>query len=123
MKTSVFTFLSLAVISAAGVAAFNGVSAVQQSSTPSTTELRTMTARFAPADIGADISALPENEHKALGKLVQAARIMDSLVLRQVWSGNDAMLQQLAREAVTGSSLGRADAEARLHAFLVNKGP
>ena len=123
MKTSVFVRLSLAVISAAAVAAFTGDLAVQQSSLPSTTELRTMTARFAPADIGADISALPENERRALAKLVQAGRIMDGLFLRQVWSGNDAMLQRLAREAVTRSGPARAEADARLHAFLVNKGP
>src|SRR5262245_7476621 len=121
MKTSAFALYSLALISAAAMAALNGV-AVQQPPLPTTTELRTMTARFAPADIGADISALPESERKALAKLVQAGRIMDSLFLRQVWSGNDTMLQRLAREAVTGSSQTRADADARLHAFLVNKG-
>ena len=49
-----------------------------------------MTARFAPADIGADLRALPENERQALAKLVEAARLMDSLFLRQVWAGNDA---------------------------------
>ena len=59
-----------------------------------------MTARFAPADIRADMSALPENERKALARLVDAARLMDSLFLRQVWAGNDAMLQGLSREAV-----------------------
>jgi Peptidase family M49 len=123
MKTSVFALFSLAVISAAVPVAFSGDATVQQSPLPSVTELRTMTARFAPADIGADISALPENERKALAKLVQAARIMDSLFLRQVWSGNDAMLLRLAREAVTGSGPARAEADARLHAFLVNKGP
>ena len=64
-------------------------------------ELRTMTARFAPADIGADLTALPESERRALAKLVEAARLMDSLFLRQVWAGNDAMLQDLAHAAVT----------------------
>src|SRR5262245_48968190 len=116
MKPSVPALFTLAVISAAGVAAFTGDAAVQPSSMPSTTELRTMTARFAPVDIGADVSALPETERRALGALVQAARIMDSLFLRQVWSGNDAMLQWLARETVTGTGPARADADARLHA-------
>src|SRR6187549_1373197 len=59
---------------------------------PPASPLRTMTARFAPADIGADLSALPDNERQALAKLVEAARIMDGLFLRQVWSGNDALL-------------------------------
>ena len=77
-----------------------------------------MTARFAPVDIGADIAALPDNERQALARLVEAARIMDGLFLRQVWSGNEAMLETLARQAVKAS--GAADA---LHYFLINKGP
>src|SRR3954471_13247538 len=66
---------------------------------PTLAELQKMTARFAPADIGADISALPKNERQALARLVDAARIMDALFLRQVWAGNDAVLQELARLA------------------------
>jgi hypothetical protein len=79
-----------------------------------------MTARFAPAEIGADISQLPDNERQALAKLVDAARVMDGLFLRQVWAGNDAMLQQLARDVATTSG---TDAAERLHYFLINKGP
>ncbi|HET7220405.1 MAG TPA: hypothetical protein VFJ02_20265 [Vicinamibacterales bacterium] len=78
-------------------------------------------ARFAPADIRADVSALPENERQALDKLVVAARVMDALFLKQVWAGNDAVLQQLARTAV-GAAPG-SDADAQLHYFLINKGP
>jgi hypothetical protein len=105
-------------------AAFIGVTPVQDKTpVPSTTELRTMTARFAPTEISADVTRLPENERKALGRLVDAARVMDSLFLRQVWAGNDAMLQQLAHEAATSTGAARADADARLHYFLVNKGP
>jgi hypothetical protein len=79
-----------------------------------------MTARFAPADISADISPLPENERKALTKLVDAARLMDGLFLRQVWAGNDALLQQLAHDVASGGTTGTAE---RLHYFLINKGP
>ena len=64
---------------------------------PTLAELQKMTARFAPADIGADVSALPSNERDALARLIEACRIMDALFLRQVWAGNDAMLQDLAR--------------------------
>ncbi len=87
-------------------------------------ELRTMTARFAPADITADVGALPENERRALAKLIDAARLMDSLFLRQVWAGNDALLQRISRQAVGGSGA-QASSEAveRLHYFLINKGP
>jgi hypothetical protein len=94
---------------------------------PSLADLRTMTARFAPAEIGADVTALADGERRALAKLVDAAKLMDSLFLRQVWSGNDAMLQDLARAAVTkgpaAADARQAEAEARLHYFLINKGP
>jgi peptidase M49-like protein len=91
---------------------------------PTLAELQRMTARFAPAEIGADLSALPKNERDALGKLVDAARIMDALFLRQVWAGNDALLQDLARVAAApvGPRASRS-AAARLHYFLINKGP
>ena len=91
---------------------------------PTLAELQRMTARFAPAEIGADISALPKNERDALARLVDAARIMDALFLRPVWSGNDAMLQDLAQRAANpvGPRASRT-AAARLRYFLINKGP
>jgi hypothetical protein len=91
---------------------------------PTLAELQKMTARFAPADIGADVTGLPSNERDALARLVDAARIMDALFLRQVWAGNDAMLQDLAQRAAlpVGPRASRT-AAARLHYFLVNKGP
>ena len=79
-------------------------------------KLEAKTARFAPVDIGADISALPASEKTALAKLVQAGRVMDALFLRQVWAGNEAVLFDLLADR---TPLGRA----RLHAFLVDKGP
>jgi hypothetical protein len=78
--------------------------------------IETMTARFAPVDVTADVSALPPNERQALAKLIQAAQLFDALFLRQVWAGNDALMQTLARDA---SPIGRA----RLHYFLLNMGP
>ncbi|MDQ3349227.1 MAG: hypothetical protein M3545_14830, partial [Acidobacteriota bacterium] len=42
---------------------------------PTLPELRVMTARFAPAEIGADITSLPDGERRALAKLVEAARL------------------------------------------------
>jgi hypothetical protein len=78
-----------------------------------------MAARFAPAEIGADIARVPDAERRALAKLVEAARIMDALFLRQVWAGNDALLQELSRNAISGTP----GASERLHYFLINKGP
>ncbi len=65
---------------------------------PDLARLQAMTARFVPVDISADISRLPSGEVKALAKMVQAGRIMDTLFLRQVWSGNEARYERLQKE-------------------------
>jgi hypothetical protein len=75
-----------------------------------------MTARFAPVDLTADIMSLAPNERHALAKLIEAAKVFDSLFLRQVWAGNESLLLPLVGDS---SELGRA----RLHYFLINKGP
>ena len=75
-----------------------------------------ISTRLAPVEIGADISALPPPERRALARLIDAARIMDALFLRQVWAGNETLLQALARDP---SPAGRE----RLRWFLINKGP
>jgi hypothetical protein len=106
----------------ASPASFVGEPTVQETSTvPGAAELRTMAARFAPVDIAADVARLAPNEQRALARLVEAARLMDALFLRQVWSGNDALLQQLSRDALNAAP--GSDARERLHYFLINKGP
>ena len=116
--------ISPTLLSAALAAAITEAVTVQDTiSVPSASELRTMAARFAPTDIAADVRQLPERERHALAKLVQAARIMDSLFLRQVWAGNDALLQRLSREAVAPGTADNQSADTRLHYFLINKGP
>lgn len=117
--------LALTMVATAAGAAFTGDLFVQDTpAVPSTTELRTMTARFAPADISADLTGLPDGERKVLARLVDAARVMDSLFLRQVWAGNDALLQQLSHDVISRPvGPARTAAQARLHYFLINKGP
>jgi hypothetical protein len=92
------------------------VQTTQTTTDPETQKLQAMAARFAPVELTADVSKLPENERQALAKLVAASKIVDALFLRQVWEGNEAMLLDLARD---DSPLGRA----RRHYFLINKGP
>jgi hypothetical protein len=72
--------------------------------------------RFAPANLSANLSGLSANDRKALGKLVDAAALMDSIYLRQVWSGNEDVLRRLR----TDDSPEGAD---RLHYFNINMGP
>jgi hypothetical protein len=88
----------------------------QTPAVPDLAKLQSMAARFAPTDIGADLSRLSAADRRVLGKLVDASKIIDALFLRQVWAGNDAMLLDLVRDATPA---GRA----RLHYFLINKGP
>ena len=87
-----------------------------QQADPMVQQLLAMTARYAPVDLAADISGLSADERRALGKLVEAAQVFDALFLRQVWAGNQPMLLSLLGDS---SELGRA----RLHYFLINKGP
>src|SRR5260221_14014864 len=115
-----------AALTLAGVLATAALARSDQDVTqmPTLAELQKMTARYVPADIGADLSALPNNERDALARLIEASRIMDALFLRQVWAGNDALLQDLARKAAlpVGPRASRT-AAALLRCFLINKGP
>ena len=84
--------------------------------TPDAAQLAAMSARFAPVDIRVDLSALPADERAALGHLVEAARIVDALFLRQRSPATPAQLLALVGD---DSALGRA----RLACFALNKGP
>jgi hypothetical protein len=88
----------------------------QEATMPDLAKLKAMTARFAPVEISADMTHLPIHERQALAKMVQAGSIMDALFLRQVWAGNETMLLDLLKDE---TPLGKA----RLHYFLINKGP
>jgi Peptidase family M49 len=125
--TLVTTLVAAATIAAcsgdAPVPATNKEAPAAQPTAAPASELRTTIARFAPAEIGADVSPLPENERQALAKLVHAARVMDSLFLKQVWAGNDALLQRLARNAMATPAANASSADDLLHYFLINKGP
>ena len=78
--------------------------------------LQKMAFRFAPTEVGADLSRLPSQERATLARIVEAARLMDTLYLRQVWAGNLPLLLELSEDA---TPLGRA----RLHLFALQKGP
>jgi len=79
-------------------------------------ELSDKIARFAPTVITADLTKLSPNDRKALDKIIAAARLFDPLFIRQVWTGNEALLAKLEADK---TPLGRL----RLHYFRINKGP
>jgi hypothetical protein len=79
-------------------------------------ELAKKIARFAPTTMTADISKLSAKDRQALEKIIAAAKLLDPLFLRQVWSGNAALEQKLLADK---SETGRQ----RLHYFYINDGP
>jgi len=83
---------------------------------PADNSLAARIRRFAPTVMAANTTRLSPNDRKALLKIVAAAKYYDPLFLRQIWSGNEALLQKLRADK---SPLGRL----RLHYFMINKGP
>ena len=73
-------------------------------------------ARFSITTLTADTSKLSAKDRQALDKIIEAAKWLDPLFLRQVWSGNEALEKKLLADK---SPAGRA----RLHYFLINDGP
>ena len=105
-------FFGVCILSAALTAGLHA----QEKPMPDTAALQRMAARFAPTDIGADLTKLSASDRLVLKRLVEASKIVDGLFLRQAWSGNESMLLDLAQDH---SPEGRA----RLHYFVINKGP
>src|SRR5581483_7385616 len=75
-----------------------------------------MIARYAPAELKVDTSHLAPGDQQALAKLVEAARVIDDIFITQLWSGNASLKRQLEQDT---TPLGKA----RLHYFMLNKGP
>jgi len=110
-RTALFSLLS-----ASALVGSSGAILPADTPAPDLAALTKMAARFAPVDIGADVSGLPDHERQALSHLIAAARQTDAIFLRQAWAGNPALLVDLADDH---SPLGRM----RLAYFLLNKGP
>ncbi|MES2077050.1 MAG: hypothetical protein V4462_15670 [Pseudomonadota bacterium] len=79
-------------------------------------ELNKMAARYAPVELKADTAKLSAGDKKAIAKLIEAAKIVDVLQLRQRWSQNEALWAALQKDT---TPLGKA----RLNYFWLNKGP
>src|SRR4029078_2152251 len=79
-------------------------------------ELARKIARFAPTTLTADTAKLTPKDRLALSKIIAAAKLLDPLFLRQVWSGNDALEKKLLADKTPAG-------QQRLHYFYVNDGP
>ena len=83
---------------------------------PDLAQLDKMIARFAPAEMRADVSKLSPGDRRALAKLIEASRVLNDLFLQQLWRGNQVLYSQLQRDK---TPLGKA----RLEYFWIGKGP
>ncbi|MGH8164967.1 MAG: dipeptidyl-peptidase 3 family protein, partial [Rhodanobacteraceae bacterium] len=92
------------------------MSAAEEKKMPDQAKLEQMAARFAPTEITVNLSKLAPNDRKVLAKLVEASQIVDGIFLRQMWPGNPSMLLDLASDRTP-------EGRARLHYFIMNKGP
>lgn len=72
--------------------------------------------RFAPTVVTADTSRLSPGDRQSLAKIIAAARLLNPLFLRQVWSGNAALEQKLMQDKSPAGAL-------RLHYFRIMNGP
>ncbi len=86
------------------------------SSFPDVAELGQMAAQFTPTPIYADVSHLSERDRKSLVYLIAAARMMDDIFLKQVWSGNAALNGRLTHDR-------SPEGQARARLFSISKGP
>src|SRR5262245_22270493 len=93
-----------------------GVVPADTAALPGAAELDKMAARFAPVDVRVDVGTLPAEEREALVRLIEAARVIDALFVRQRSPSNEALLLGLLDDT---TPLGRA----RLNYFLINRGP
>jgi hypothetical protein len=121
MKLSIKLFLSALVIAGSLIActAPKEETKVEPKATDSTPSGRTIADRikqFAPTELTADTSKLSVGDRKALDKLIEAARYLDPLFLRQVWSRNEEMKEVLEKDT-------NPETKEYFHYFMINKGP
>ena len=63
---------------------------------PVAADISARLAQYAPTELSADLSGVPEAEIEALKEIIRAGRIMDEIFLDQVWAGNVRMRADLA---------------------------
>src|SRR5215467_1464565 len=80
------------------------------------TELQQMISRYAPVEIRVDTAKLSPGDQTALKDLIRASRALDTIFMRQLWTGDLGLYEKLRQDS---SALGKA----RLEYFWLNKGP
>ncbi|MEA2600390.1 MAG: dipeptidyl-peptidase [Acidobacteriota bacterium] len=100
----------------AGLAALAAATSLQAAEPKIVTDIHKRVAQFAPTPFSADLSSLTAEDRKVLDKLVEAGKLMNEIFLRQAWTGNPALREEL-------KTLKGPDAEAAREYFTINFGP
>ena len=122
MRIHLLCLAMLALASCAGPAEEAPAPSAQQGQAPEiqiVPDIEQRLAKYSPTPLEADLSALSPEDRRVLDLLVQAARQMDEIFLRQVWTGNPEMRDKA--KAWTDKD-GKARVAAR-EFFDVNSGP
>ncbi len=96
--------------------AFSGCTTKKADPTPVESPIAKKIKRFAQTELTGDISRLSPGDRKALDKLIEAAKLMNQIYLRQEWEGNEALMQRLSADT---SFL----AKEQLKLFMIDMGP
>jgi hypothetical protein len=92
----VLSGVAVAALAAAAAAAAAGAAAGGGAIKP-VADVEKLLAQYSPTPLAADLSALGgEQERRALSELIEAARPLDAVFLRQAWTGNPELRDQLA---------------------------
>ncbi|MEO7970114.1 MAG: hypothetical protein ABI698_02360 [bacterium] len=110
------TIVSLLLLSTLLLTSISGMQKRSTRKAAGDPDLAKKIARFAPTTLTASLAKLSARDTRALAKIIAAAKLLDPLFLRQVWSGNDALNAKLEADK---TAVGRQ----RLHYFLINDGP
>lgn len=87
-----------------------------KASFPDSAKIDRLVARFAPTPLQVDTSALSAGDKQALPKLIESARLLNVVFMKQLWNRNLATYEKLKSDT---SPLGQA----RLLYYWINKGP
>jgi hypothetical protein len=88
--------LGVAAVAALAVAAAAAAAAAGGGAIKPVADVEKLLAQYSPTPLAADLAALGDRERKALSELIEAARPLDEVFLRQAWTGNPDFRNELA---------------------------
>jgi hypothetical protein len=95
MSRATLTIVAALVTMLACQPAESPMEATHETETPDARSIDARLARFAPTELQADLSGVPESERAVLAELIRAAQLMDEIFLRQASVDNPAVREEI----------------------------